>query len=434
MRATLLHQTGPDKKRAEHRVRWTHPTSRSAGRLTRRARLATCVVATVALLGVGGCGGSPTSSDRTATDASTAPTDDPRSSTVERGRVEPPPSRPGAPGEPIDVEAIDAPAGGRAVRFSYHSSGAGGADIAVTGVLLTPDRPPPVGGFPLITWAHPTTGAADGCQPSVEGTAALPYPDDLVAQGWAVVATDYEGLGSAGPHPYLVGASEGPAVLDAARAASRIDGSGVDASSPLVIWGFSQGGHAGAFAAELAPTYAPELDLVGVALAAPVSDVGGFTRRAEQMDDQLGVVLTIVNGFDAAYPELDPATVLTAEGVEALTDVERRCIGELNEDLTQPTDTIIAAPPTADDAFAARFAENRAGDHPITAPVLIVQGSEDDIVDPAASAALAQRYCDREVLVRYDVIDGTNHGVLAREPFLGWIRDRFDRAQAPTTC
>lgn len=391
-------------------------------------------MATVVLLGAGACAGSPSGSERASTDTTPAPIVDRSSDTVERGRVEPPPDRAGAPGEPIDVEAIDAPVGGRAFRFSYHSSDTAGADIAVTGVLLAPARAAPAGGFPLISWAHPTTGAADGCQPSVKGTAALPYPDALIEQGWAVVATDYEGLGSAGPHPYLVGASEGHAVLDAARAASRIAGSGIEAGSPLVIWGFSQGGHAGAFAAELAPSYAPELDVVGVALAAPVSDVTGFTRRAEQMDDQLGVVVTIINGFRAAYPELDPATVLTAEGVAALADVEQRCIGELNEHLTRPTDAIITAPPTADDAFAARLAENRAGDRPIAAPVLIVQGSADDIVDPSASASLAQRYCDRGVTVRYDVIDGVNHGVLAPEPFLGWIRDRFDATSAPTTC
>lgn len=354
--------------------------------------------------------------------------------TVAAGRVEPPPPTPGAPGDPISAEPIEAPVGGRGWRVSHHSTDAGGADIAVTAVLLVPDGPPPAGGFPLVTWAHPTTGAADGCQPSVRGVAGLPYPEELLARGWAVVATDYEGLGSTGPHPYLVGASEGHAVLDAARVAARLPDTGVTPDSPVVVWGFSQGGHAAAFAGELAPTYAPELALVGVAIAAPVSDVTGFTRRAEQRDDQLGVVLTIVSGFAAAYPELDPGAVLTPDGLAALEQVEHRCIGEINEYADRPVAEILAGAPTEDPAFAARFAENRAGDAPIGAPVLVVQGADDDIVDPAATAALVERYCALGVRVRSEVRPGVDHGVLAPEPFLGWIGERVAEAPVTSTC
>ena len=173
---------------------------------------------------------------------------------------------------------------------------------------------------------------------------------------------------------------------------------------------------------------------MGVALAAPVSDVAGFTRRAEQMDDQLGVVLTVVNGFAAAYPELDPATVLTPGGLEAMGEVEHRCIGEINEYADRPVAEIIATPPTADPAFAARFAESRAGDRPIEVPLLIVQGDADDIVDPAATAALVERYCALGVTTRYDVVAGVDHGVLAAEPFVSWIGDRFAAKGAASTC
>ena len=151
-----------------------------------------------------------------------------RSTDPAAGRPAPPP---GAPHHRL--EALDGPAGRRSVRFSYHATGATGADVAVSGVLVTPTAAPPDGGFPLISWAHPTTGAADGCQPSIGGTAAIPELDEIIGRGWAVVATDYEGLGSAGPHPYLVG--------DRARATPcstppgprpAVPGSGVGARRP----------------------------------------------------------------------------------------------------------------------------------------------------------------------------------------------------------
>ena len=454
MRATLLHRSAAELKRGTHPGRSTQggATLREragealgpdrGGRPPHRRRprggcrlllAALAVLATVA--GLAGCATDATPSGSA---PSVAPDGaDPTTAgagTVAPGAIEAAPPDPAAPGTPIAVEALDAPADRRAVRFSYHATGAAGRDVAITGVLVAPTAPPPPGGFPLIAWAHPTTGAADGCQPSSHGAASIPEVDELVARGWAVVATDYEGLGAEGPHPYLVGASEGHAVLDAALAASRIPDTGVDADSPVVVWGFSQGGHAGAFAAELAPTYAPELNLVGVALAAPVSDVAGFTRRAEQMDDQLGVVLTVVNGFAAAYPELDPSTVLTPAGVEAMGEVEHRCIGEINEYADRPVAEIIATPPTADPAFAARFDESRAGDRPIGVPLLVVQGDADDIVDPAATAALVERYCTLGVTTRYDVVAGVDHGVLTAEPFLSWISDRFAAKDAPSTC
>jgi dipeptidyl aminopeptidase/acylaminoacyl peptidase len=121
----------------------------------------------------------------------------------------------------------------------------------------------------VASWAHGTSGLADTCAPSkdpgvVSGT---PYLRELLDAGFAVVATDYEGLGTPGLHPYLVGESEGRSVLDAARAAAALPDAG--ASSNVIVYGHSQGGHAVLFAGELAPSYAPDLNLLGVAAGAP---------------------------------------------------------------------------------------------------------------------------------------------------------------------
>ena len=147
------------------------------------------------------------------------------------------------------------PAGARAYRVLYHSTSASGGDLAESGVVVVPGGTPPAGGFPIVSWAHGTTGVASGCAPSVTGTSTLPYLAALLRNGDIVAATDYRGLGAPGQHPYLVGTSEAEDVLDAARAARSLVGRA--ASDQVAVLGFSQGGQAALFAGELAPRLRP---------------------------------------------------------------------------------------------------------------------------------------------------------------------------------
>jgi alpha-beta hydrolase superfamily lysophospholipase len=343
-----------------------------------------------------------------------------------------PPATPGAPGELIEARPIEGPEHTRAWHLTYHSRSADDRDIAVTGLLVAPESP--AADIPLITWGHPTTGSADGCTPSEKGTQSVPLPELLTGNGMAIVATDYEGLGTTDAHPYLVGASEGHAVLDAARAAQQVTGAGVTPRSPTLIWGFSQGGHAAGFAGQLAPTYAPELPIIGVAIAAPVSSVDHFARRAEGRSDQFGVLVTIVAGFAHAYPELDPGAVFTSPVVAQLPELERECIGEVNIFFDRPVPDMLVAKPTERADFAARFAENELGRAPIGVPVLVVQGAKDDIVDPADTQALVDRYCALGMTVAYDVKPEAKHGVLSDQPYFDWMVDRIEGATAPSSC
>lgn len=359
--------------------------------------------------------------------------------TASNGTIEAPnttvptPARVGAPGELISAEPGPTADPFRAWRISYHSRGADNRDIAVTGLLVTPPGPAPDGGFPLITWGHPTTGTADACAPSRRGVASLPFPDQIVGAGWAVVATDYEGLGSSDPHPYLVGASAGHTVLDAARAATQV-GAGVTATSPITIWGFSQGGHSAAFAGELAQTYAPELAIKGAVIAAPVSSVAHFARRAEDRADQMGVLVTIVASFAHAYPRLDPATVFTPTVVGQMGELEHRCIGEINEFFDRPIPSTLKARATEQPEYQRRFAENEAGQRDPRVPVLVLQGAQDDIVDPADTRAFVDRYCALGVTTRYVVRPETGHGVFGPDPVMAWTVERFAGTPAFGDC
>src|SRR6202012_4130896 len=153
----------------------------------------------------------------------------------------------------------------------YRSIGLQGQPIAVSGVVVEPPGPPPPGGRPIIAWAHPTTGVVPHCAPSLAlfGFQQIQGLREMVERGYAVAATDYPGLGTPGPHPYLVGVSEGRAVLDSVRAARTMPG--VGGGRTFAVWGHSQGGHAALFSGLVAKSYAPELELDGVAAAAPAT-------------------------------------------------------------------------------------------------------------------------------------------------------------------
>ena len=183
------------------------------------------------------------------------------------------------PGGLIRSEKLDgAPPGARAWKVLYSSTGLDGRRIAVSGVVIAPDLPAPAAGRSVVAWAHPTTGVSDACAPSVNPDFfdTIPHLLALVALDDVVVATDYPGLGTAGVHPYLVGESEGRAVLDSVRAAKGIPEAG--AGARFAVWGHSQGGQAALFAGQLARTYAPELALAGVAAIAPATNLARPAR------------------------------------------------------------------------------------------------------------------------------------------------------------
>ena len=150
----------------------------------------------------------------------------------------------------------DAIAGRRSHLILYRSTGPDGKANAVSGSVALPKGKAPKGGWPVITYAHGTTGSADTCAPTrgYDANTLISYAYPLLKRwlkaGYAVVRTDYEGLGTPGVHAYLGGPTEGYSVLDAVRAARKVE---PRLSKRFVIAGHSQGGHAALFAASLAP-------------------------------------------------------------------------------------------------------------------------------------------------------------------------------------
>lgn len=350
----------------------------------------------------------------------------------------PPSSLPPAPpGTPIRAQPIAAPSGARAWRILYHSTGVGGSDVAVSGLLVAPDGSPPKGGRPVVTWAHGTTGLADLCAPSraQHPLSGIPALSALLKAGDVVAATDYEGLGTPGAHPYLVGSSEGRSVLDAARAARLVPGTG--AGRDVVALGHSQGGHAVLFAGELAATYAPDLHLLGVVVAAPVADLTALLPAAITSPTALGLVVMGIYGAHAADAQADPASVLTSGAIAKAGVLDRACALPILAAYEGAPAAVIARDPGTVPPWPALFAASSAGARPIPAPLLVVQGGADTLIDPFFTQAFVAKECKVGTRVDYVLFPNAGHGTViaaARATFLRFLAARVRGAPVPDAC
>lgn len=335
--------------------------------------------------------------------SSTAPTTT-TSSTTERPQVTIPgrddaPEPPGTVLWSEEIEGTELP--GTVHRVTYRSQSTTGDDVAVSGLVAVPDAPPPPGGHPVLAWAHGTTGIGDGCAPSRLGVRTLPLLAQHLEAGYVVAATDYEGLGTPGIHPYLVAESEGRSVLDSVRAVRELFGADV-ASERFVVVGHSQGGHAALATAQYASAWAPELDLVGTAALAPVTDLENIIPA--MFDSTLGLALGIyvAAGWPAAHPELDPSDLLTPAGMELLEDAREACVFEMESLLAgEDLDSLRVRPPGELPAWSARIRHNTISAARVAGPVLVAQGGEDTIVPrPFVDVTVAQ-LCVAGRTVRY---------------------------------
>jgi len=350
----------------------------------------------------------------------------------------------GEPGTIIRSEPMMfAPAGAQAYRVLYRSTGLHGEPIAVSGVIVVPPGPAPAGGRPIVAWAHPTTGVVPHCAPSLaifvfQQMAGL---RQLIEQGAIVAATDYPGLGTAGPHPYLVGDSEARAVIDSVRAARNLAGAG--AASEFAVWGHSQGGQASLYTGLIAKTYAPELHLVGVAAAAPATSLvmlmgddfktsGGKNLTAMTLWSWSRVFGAPID--EVVVPDAMPSVDrLADECIESIFDIMAR--RQTEKPLEQH---FLSVPNIATvDPWRTIAARNTPGTLPPGIPLFLAQGTTDTIVRPDVTRAYMQRQCKAGGKVSIMWVPNVGHGFVARDSAdaaVAWMMDRFNGRPAPSDC
>lgn len=310
-----------------------------------------------------------------------------------------------------------------AQQVMYTSQTQDGAPVAVSGTYIDATRPwQGHGPRPTVVIAPGTSGQGDQCAPSKAfstGLYAQITPPSISANQEAVSAmtwnalgarvfvTDYIGLGTPGVHTYVNRVEEAHAVLDAARAANTLSGTGPQ--TPLAFWGYSQGGGATAAAAELQPSYAPELDLKGVWAGAPVADLSAVLQK---IDGNLigGVVGYALNGFLARSPELKPELDkrVTPAAQNLLADLQNECVGDviLKHPFLRGSDFTIDRRPILDNLREVPAAidildRQRVGTLTPTAPVLITSGINDDTVPYPQARQLADDWCSHGATVTF---------------------------------
>ncbi len=332
------------------------------------------------------------------------------------------------------------PAGTVTYRILYHSTSVDGADVAESGLVIVPGGSEPPGGYPIISWAHGTTGVGQPCAPSISGQLSLPDVGRYLSDGFVVAAADYEGEGVAGAPSYLAGLSEGRSVVDAARAARQLVGSAADGT--VVIYGHSQGGHAALFAGEVAPSYAHELHVAGVVSVAPVSSLTTMmppTPPPTTLTTQVYPLMAVIS-WSEIYPSVDLADVLTEKGAGLETTVLQGCaFGASAAVENVPADQLFLSTWTSSADMSAALDANTPGNAPTAAPLLVVQGDADDIIPPASTTALVdQQLCRAQHdTVEYDTYPGHKHSSVlyaASDDILSWIKDRIAGVPATSTC
>lgn len=337
-----------------------------------------------------------------------------------------------------------------ATRVLYRSTNRAGAGRAVSGSVLVPTaRWVGLGKRPVIGYAVGSQGIGDACAPSrqlsdgieSDGFAYEPvFVAGLLARGYAVAMTDYEGLGTSGKHTYLDRVSQGRAVIDVVRAAQRMPSTGLNAETPVAFVGYSQGGAAAASAAELAGSYAPEMKVKGTVASAVPADVRVLP---DAIDGNKYAAFTwlVMAGLASSY-DIDETPYLNQAGEEFFSGLEDVCVSDLLATAI-PASTQYTADGASLGALMTRepfkqvIADQRIGRHKPNAPVLITHSLFDDVIPYAVGQQLATDWCDRGGKVRLSANITPGHaGAMLNHvaEMHGFLEARFAGLPASGSC
>ncbi len=344
----------------------------------------------------------------------------------------------GEPGAIIRFAEVDSGmSGARAWKVLYHSRSVTEKDIAVSGYVVAPAGDAPAGGWPVFAWGHGTTGMADRCAPTRMGSPASEITNlaDLVSAGFVVAATDYEGLGTPGVHPYGVGESEARGMLDSVRAARNL--ADAHAGSRVILGGQSQGGGAALTAAEVTGSYAPELQVLGAVATAPRTELATIGAVLPNTP-YFGYLVMVGVAFDSVYGTHLVDDLLTPEGKASLGVLDTECVdGILARYAGVPPSTILAKDPMTEPGLADLLAKNTPGNVKTDVPILVMHGSADTQIPPLLSNLFTRRACATGDTVELRYYPGQGHGGPLRQEkdaILQWLADRLAGRAAASSC
>lgn len=386
-------------------------------------------------------------------------------------------------GQVIKQEKIETSVkGAQAWKIAYISSDIAGRKTISTGLVVAPVGQAPVGGRPVMTWAHGTTGSAQNCGPSqvldpavplneyflVGGNSwtdyGIPAVEEFIKEGYVLVATDYQGLGGGGRHQYSVSATNGMDTLNAARAAGSMKETG--ANKKTIVYGWSQGGGA-AIALAGMPDYIKQtgtafdgMEILGFVALAPqdisiLAPVGKLDQAAADKYLQGSLKMFSDNifnfthatmfywGTQAAFPNLKLSDLFTDEGVKVVNEIyNNKCMhaasDTFNFNYSTTYTSLLKPTPTNTMAWAQAMIK---GGVPVVKPVAPVQiyfGSKDTAVPPMMHKLYQDQICKLGGNVGRMQLPGeqshfTTPG--SSKPFyLAWVKDRVAGKPLENAC
>jgi hypothetical protein len=317
----------------------------------------------------------------------------------------------------------------------------------ISGTVIVPQAPwKGTGPRPVILYAVGTHGLGIGCAPSRQFEKGSDYENsNIVAalkQGYAVLVTDYDGYLVGTKPTYISGKSQGHAVLDIFKAATSIPGAGITADAPAAIWGYSQGGHGAAWAAELAPTYAPELKVVGVAAGGVPSDLMVLAPTLNR-NAGFAFLASAMVGLRNEYPNGVPLQLIASESGKVEFDkIASECIFKslfeyINRDISEFTlgnttlESLLEVQPAID-----AITEQALGTNPMPMPMYLYHGRADEFIPLDQGWSLRKKYCEMGGNVTFDLYP-SEHIVTQFQgatTALKWLGDRFAGKPEQGTC
>src|SRR5436190_653437 len=357
---------------------------------------------------------------------------------------DPPPDGPRKPGELLRSEPLKdvmLPAGVRGWRILYATTVDDSTPATAVATVFAPTDPS-AGPRPVIAWEHGTTGLLRKCMPSLVSlpTKGVPWCNRIVTAGWVVVATDYSFAEEGGPHPYLIGEGEARAALDSVRAARQMSELTLD--KRMVIWGYSQGGHAALWTGIVGPRYAPDLEILGVAAIAPPANIRNALAMNVEADKRFGPYLAW--SYSRFYPDITFEQAIRPGALDAARQIVSLCCFLPPEDAERiqalaATFDGPALATSSNKALQARLEQNTA-DGLIKAPVVIAQGRSDIVVPPSATDAYVEERCSAGQRIEYWRFAGRDHftivqpGTPLEELLIRWTTARFANEPPANGC
>ena len=341
----------------------------------------------------------------------------------------------GKPGELIRSEPFDEydlPPGVSAVRILYHSRSATGADVAASGVVLIPDETPPPAGWPVIAWAHGSTGVARTCAPSLmRNLHSGPFLSMYVNLGYAVVAADYTGLGTS----FRNASSDIPSnATDVIYSVPASRAAVPQLSAKWIALGENEGALAVLGTAELESDIRDSNYLGGIAISVGAEAKDVYERVAHgSAPDGLAF---LAYGIKTVYPQFQVKDMLTEKAQPVYEEIEQACAGNGSRPAVSAAEMLKAK--WEENEFVKQyFDRNTLGRRPAYGPLLVLSGEADSAVRPTLTANIVARLCkqgDRIQFENYPEVDaGSVIGDSAREQ-IAWIQGRFAGRASPSNC